>query len=98
MFTICSIAPSFIASALYKADSFNSDARFIMITTEGGSITLRTKEEGGGNYAHHASKAAQNMIARLLSLDLAKAGVTTVALHRECSISVFSLIYTEIFI
>ncbi|KAJ6506963.1 hypothetical protein C8R45DRAFT_1208888 [Mycena sanguinolenta] len=40
-----------------------------------GSITLRHASEGGGNYAHHASKAALNMIGKLLSLDLKERGV-----------------------
>lgn len=42
----------------------------IFISSESGSITLRHEKEGGGNYGHHASKAALNMVGKLLSLDL----------------------------
>lgn len=52
-----------------------------MITSEGGSIELRTKEEGGSNYGHHGSKAASNMVGKLLSFDLAKVGVSVVNIH-----------------
>ena len=54
-------APAFIASALLEANLYAEGARFLMISTEGGSITLRTKEEGGGNYAHHGSKVRSSL-------------------------------------
>lgn len=60
---------------------FSSDAKLILITTEGGSITLRTKEEGGGNFGHHGSKAAANMVGKLLAHDLADDGITVVMIH-----------------
>ncbi|KAJ6506968.1 hypothetical protein C8R45DRAFT_1176535 [Mycena sanguinolenta] len=37
--------------------------------------------EGGGNYAHHASKAALNMVGKLLSLDLRERGVAVGVVH-----------------
>lgn len=84
MYAVCAIAPTFIASALLPS-SFAPHAIFLNITTEGGSIGLRTVEEGGGNYAHHGSKAAQNMVTKLLSFDLGKQGVTVLAIHRKLS-------------
>ena len=43
---------------------------------------MRTKEEGGGNYGHHGSKAAvANMVGRLLSHDLVEEGVAVVMIH-----------------
>ena len=42
---------------------------------------MRTKEEGGGNYAHHGSKAAENMVGKLLSNDFYDKGVTVVMIH-----------------
>lgn len=45
-------------STRQKNNAFSPSAKLIFITTEGGSITLRTPEEGGGNYGHHGSKAA----------------------------------------
>lgn len=55
-------APQFVASALLKANLYAKNAKFLMITTEGGSIALRTQEEGGGNYAHHGSKVRPRII------------------------------------
>lgn len=44
-----------------KAKCFASHARFILLTSEGGSIRLRTEGEGGQMYGHHGSKAAANV-------------------------------------
>jgi NAD(P)-dependent dehydrogenase (short-subunit alcohol dehydrogenase family) len=53
----------------------------ILVSSESGSITLRHESEGGGNYAHHASKAALNMVGKLLSIDLKDAGVIISIVH-----------------
>ncbi|KAK6603467.1 oxidoreductase [Botrytis cinerea] len=45
------------------------------------SITLRHEKEGGGNYGHHASKSALNMVGKLLSLDLKEHGIIVSILH-----------------
>lgn len=79
MHTVCAIAPPFIAARLLPF--LLPGSKFLLITTEGGSISLRTAEEGGGNYGHHASKAAANMVGRLLSFDLGKKGVIVVDIH-----------------
>ena len=52
-----------------------------MITSEAGSVTLRTEGEGGGMFAHHGSKAAGNMVGHLLSYDLKKRGVPLAMIH-----------------
>ncbi|KAJ7451378.1 oxidoreductase [Mycena latifolia] len=39
------------------------------------------KCEGGGDYAHHASKSALNMVGKLLSLDLAPRGIAVALVH-----------------
>lgn len=56
MVNICALAPAFILARLDKMDAIKEGAKVLLVTTEGGSITLRTNEEGGGNYGHHASK------------------------------------------
>ncbi|SGY25616.1 BQ5605_C018g08648 [Microbotryum silenes-dioicae] len=81
MFQICAIAPAFIVGELVKQGSIRQGGKVVLVTTEGGSIRLRTREEGGGNYGHHASKAAANMVGKLLSIDLAKQGITLVNIH-----------------
>ena len=71
MYTTSSIAPVFIVKALVNAGVFiDQRAKIILVSSESGSITLRHESEGGGNYGHHASKAALNMVGKLLSLDL----------------------------
>ncbi|KAF8586278.1 NAD(P)-binding protein [Ramaria rubella] len=81
MYQIVAIGPVFITHHLYKSAVFAEAAKLILITTEGGSIKLRTPEEGGGNYGHHGSKAAANMAGKLLANDLDKLGVTVVMIH-----------------
>jgi NAD(P)-dependent dehydrogenase (short-subunit alcohol dehydrogenase family) len=53
----------------------------VLVSSESGSITLRHESEGGGNYAHHASKAALNMVGKLLSLDLKDKGIIVSTVH-----------------
>lgn len=51
------------------------------MSSESGSITLRHEKEGGGNYGHHASKAALNMVGKLLSLDVKDKGIIVSIVH-----------------
>ncbi|RDB21787.1 hypothetical protein Hypma_010853 [Hypsizygus marmoreus] len=81
MYKVVAIAPVFLAHHLWKANALSSPSKFILITTEGGSISLRTKEEGGGNYGHHGSKAAANMVGKLLSNDFYDKGITVAMIH-----------------
>ena len=53
----------------------------MLITAEGGSISLRTKDEGGGDYGQRGNKAATNMVDRLLSHDLVEDGIAVVMTH-----------------
>lgn len=50
-----------------------------MISSEAGSLGLRI--EGGGDYGHHASKAALNMVGKQLSYDLEEKGVAVGLVH-----------------
>ncbi|KAK7736982.1 hypothetical protein SLS53_006737 [Cytospora paraplurivora] len=81
MYTTSSIAPVFIVHGLFHAGLLSRGSKVILVSSESGSITLRHESEGGGNYAHHASKAALNMIGKLLSLDLKDAGVVVSIVH-----------------
>ncbi|KAJ3762334.1 hypothetical protein EV360DRAFT_79410 [Lentinula raphanica] len=81
MHKVVSIAPLMVASELYNASLFATPSKFVLITSEGGSIALRTREEGGGNYGHHSSKAAANMVGKLLSIDLYDKQVTVGLIH-----------------
>jgi len=63
------------------SSAFAPDAKVILLTSEGGSIALRTEGEGGGMFGHHGSKAAANMVGHLLSYDLKELGIPIAMIH-----------------
>jgi len=79
--TTSAIAPPFLIHALSTASLLPSGSKILLVSSESGSITLRHEKEGGGNYAHHASKSALNMVGKLLSLDLKEKGVVISIVH-----------------
>jgi NAD(P)-dependent dehydrogenase (short-subunit alcohol dehydrogenase family) len=81
MYTTSSIAPVFIIQQLVKSGFLVKGSKVILVSSESGSITLRHEKEGGGNYGHHASKAALNMVGKLLSLDLKPNGIAVGLVH-----------------
>jgi NAD(P)-dependent dehydrogenase (short-subunit alcohol dehydrogenase family) len=81
MYTTSAIAPVFIVNKLVSADAFAPGAKIVLVSSEAGSITLRHATEGGGNYGHHASKAALNMVGKLLSIDLEPRNIIVSVVH-----------------
>lgn len=82
MYTTSAIAPVFIINELVKANLLTTgDARIVLVSSESGSIALRHPTEGGGNYGHHASKAALNMVGKLLSMDLKRLSIIVSIVH-----------------
>lgn len=81
MYTTSSIAPVFIVHRLLHAGLLKAKSKIVFVSSESGSITLRHEVEGGGNYAHHASKAALNMTAKLLSMDLKGRDIIVSTVH-----------------
>jgi len=81
MYTTSAIAPVFIVHRLVQANLLQSGSKIVLVTSESGSISLRHEVEGGGNYGHHASKAAENMVGKLLSLDLKEKGIIVSVVH-----------------
>jgi NAD(P)-dependent dehydrogenase (short-subunit alcohol dehydrogenase family) len=81
MYTTSSIAPVFIVHRLLHAGLLAKGSKVVLASSEAGSIALRHEKEGGGNYAHHASKAALNMVGKLLSLDLKEKQVVISIVH-----------------
>jgi NAD(P)-dependent dehydrogenase (short-subunit alcohol dehydrogenase family) len=75
------IAPPVLIHALARAALLPAGSKILLVSSESSSIALRHPKEGGGNYAHHASKAALNMVGKLLSLDLRAAGVIISIVH-----------------
>jgi len=83
MYTTCAIGPTILVTALanYNSTLLSSASKIVFVSSESGSITLRHESEGGGNYGHHASKAALNMCMKLLSIDLRDRGIAVVSVH-----------------
>lgn len=81
MMDVCALGPLHIVQRLLKAGRLHEGSKVALVTSEGGSIGLRTEKEGGGNYGHHMSKCAENMMGKLLAFDLKPHGVPVIMLH-----------------
>lgn len=81
MYTTSAIGPVFVVHHLVKAGVLAEGSKVILVSSESGSLTLRHEKEGGGNYGHHASKSALNMVGRLLSFDLKPKGIAVGLVH-----------------
>jgi NAD(P)-dependent dehydrogenase (short-subunit alcohol dehydrogenase family) len=81
MYRTSAIGPVFVVTALVQAGRLSKGSKVVMVSSEAGSIGLRHEKEGGGNYAHHASKAALNMAMKLLSLDVKEKGIALCSIH-----------------
>jgi len=81
MIDICSIGMLRVTAALWNADLIKTGGKVAMITSQGGSIAWRDVQcPSGGDYGHHMSKAAANMMAKLLANEL-KEKVAVSILH-----------------
>jgi len=80
---ICAIGPLRVSTALYNGKLLKPNSSVIaMITSQGGSIDWRPVQcPDGGDYGHHMSKAAANMMAVLLAQELKKEGIAVGVLH-----------------
>ncbi len=81
MYTTSSVAPVFVVHRLARSGRLAPGTKVVLVSSESGSIALRHEKEGGGNYGHHASKAALNMVGKLLSLDLHDQKVIVSVVH-----------------
>lgn len=89
MYTLSSVAPIFVIEQLDKHSLLvanengegGSGSKIILLSSESGSITLRHEQEGGGNFGHHGSKAALNMVGKQLSFDLKDRGIAVGITH-----------------
>jgi len=77
---ICAMGPLRVSSALQKAGLVKGS--IIIISSQAGSAEWRfTQNPEGGDYGHHMSRAACNIMGVLLAQELKAAGVPVVMLH-----------------
>lgn len=82
MIDICAVGPLRITAGLMNGGLLKSGSKVAMITSQGGSIDWRTVQNPeGGDYGHHMSKAAANMMGVLVSQELKSKGVCVTILH-----------------
>lgn len=81
MYTLSSVAPVFVVQELVKSSILAKGSKVVLVSSESGSISLRHEQEGGGNFGHHGSKAALNMVAKQLSFDLKDKDIAVVSVH-----------------
>ncbi|QQR68620.1 MAG: SDR family oxidoreductase [Alphaproteobacteria bacterium] len=74
------LAPTKMIEAFTDHIAASDQKKIVMITSFMGSIGA-LMEEDGGFYPYRTSKAALNMVARLLSMSLRKHGMTVLTLH-----------------
>lgn len=80
---ICALGPLRLNSALVNNNALAEGAKLIQITSQAGSIEWRKTQNAneGGDYGHHMSRAACNMMTVLQSEELKSKGFTVVLLH-----------------
>lgn len=76
-FAVNSIGPMRVVKALLGSVRRSSSKRIVNISTQMGSIA----RADGGAYAYRSSKAALNMLTKLLGQELRDEGIVCVALH-----------------
>jgi len=82
MIDICALGPLRITSSIVNEGLMKEGSTVAMITSQGGSVTWRTVQNPtGGDYGHHMSKAAANMMSVLLSQELKGKKIAVGILH-----------------
>lgn len=81
MYKTAALGPLFVVKHLPDAGILRRNSRVVLVGSEKGSIALRHAVEGGGNYGGHGSKAALNMVGKLLSIDLKPRGIAVAMVH-----------------
>jgi len=97
MIDICALGPLRVSSAFYNAGLLESGSVIAMITSQGGSIDWRTTQNPtGGDYGHHMSKAAANMMSVLLSQEFKAKNIAVGILHPGFNKTEMTAKYKEI--
>merc|ERR1719506_3405975 len=98
MIDICALGPLRVTAALYNSNKVVSGSQVAMITSQGGSVAWRSTQnkDEGGDYGHHMSKAAANMMSALLAEELRAKGITVSVLHPGFNRTAMTSKYAEI--
>jgi len=83
MIDVCALGPLRISSAVFNKGLIAPGGKVVIISSQAGSVEWRKTQNGGkgGDYGHHMSRAACNIMGVLLSEELKAAGVAVVLLH-----------------
>ncbi|GMH75767.1 hypothetical protein TL16_g06868, partial [Triparma laevis f. inornata] len=82
MIDICALGPLRVTSNLYQAGLIKEGCKVAMITSQGGSVGWRTTQNPtGGDYGHHMSKSAANMMGVLVSQEFRSKNIPVTLLH-----------------
>lgn len=79
---ICAVGPLRVSAALQDAGMLKEGSQVAIISSQAGSVEWRlTQNPQGGDYGHHMSRAACNIMGVLLSQELKAKGIPVVLLH-----------------
>jgi NAD(P)-dependent dehydrogenase (short-subunit alcohol dehydrogenase family) len=78
VFLVNTIAPLLMTERFLPLLERSTGAKIVNITSQNGSIALRNV---GGKYSYATSKAALNMVTKILSNDLKDKGIVALAIH-----------------
>lgn len=82
MIDICAVGPLRVSANLFQNGLLKEGSVIAMITSQGGSISWRTTQNpNGGDYGHHMSKAAANMMSVLLAQEFKDKKIAVGILH-----------------
>merc|ERR1719231_1635262 len=83
MIDVCALGPLRISSAIFNKGLIAPGGKVIIISSQAGSCEWRTTQNSGkgGDYGHHMSRAACNIMGVLLSEELRAARVAVALLH-----------------
>ncbi len=82
MIDICALGPLRVTNSLYHSGMIKENCKIAMITSQGGAISWRTTQNpNGGDYGHHMSKAAANMMGALVAQEFKAKGIPVGILH-----------------
>lgn len=97
MIDICALGPLRVTANLYNNGMLKDEGKVIMITSQGGSVSWRTTQNPtGGDYGHHMSKSAANMMSALLAQEFKDKKIAVGILHPGFNKTGMTAKYAEI--